>query len=73
MRLSEFDRAVEAEFGVRARSVLDDLTLAGVGYRTASEALQAGVPTREVWYALCEEADVPPARRYGAGRLDPRR
>ncbi|MFV0374202.1 DUF3046 domain-containing protein [Microbacterium sp.] len=73
MRLSEFDRAVEEEFGARAGSILHDLTLAKVGYRTAAEAMRAGVPPREVWLALCDEADVPPARRYGAGLRDPRR
>lgn len=71
MRLSEFDRAVDAEFGARGRAMLDDLALAQVGYRTAAEALKAGISTRDVWLALCEEADVPRDRRYGVGRLDP--
>jgi len=26
-----------------------------------------------VWLALCEETDVPRERRYGVGRLEPRR
>lgn len=73
MRQSEFQRAVEAEFGSRAASVVVDLTLAGVGHRTAAQALAAGVPPRDVWLALCEEMDVPDARRHGVGRLEPRR
>jgi Protein of unknown function (DUF3046) len=73
MRRSEFERAVADEFGARASSVITDLVLSDVGGRTASEALDAGIPTREVWLALCAEADVPPERRYGAGRLEPRR
>ena len=72
MRRSEFNRAVSDEFGARASSLTVDLVLGGVGGRTAAEALEAGVPTREVWLALCDEMDVPPERRYGAGRLEPR-
>lgn len=72
MRRSEFTRAVDAEFGTRGSSVIRDLVLAGVGYRTAAEAIEAGEPPREVWLALCDEADVPAERRYGVGRLDPR-
>lgn len=73
MRRSEFDRAVSDEFGARAGALLVDLVLSGVGGRTASEALTAGVPPREVWIALCAETDVPAQRRYGVGRLEPRR
>ena len=73
MRRSEFDRAVRDEFGGRAGSLVADLVLSGVGSRTATQALAAGVPPREVWLALCEEADVPADRRYGVGRLEPKR
>ena len=69
---SEFDRAVEDEFGGRSTAILTDLVLSQVGGRTASEAISAGVPPRDVWLALCEELDVPEARRYGVGRLEPR-
>ncbi len=73
MRRSEFDRAVNDEFGLRGDALVVDLVLPGVGGRTAAEALQAGVPPREVWLALCAETDVPLERRYGAGRLEPKR
>jgi hypothetical protein len=73
VRRSEFDRAVDAEFGARGGSLVSDLVLAAVGGRTPAEALRAGVPPREVWEALCAETDVPPSRRYGVGRMDPRR
>lgn len=73
MRRSEFHRAVADEFGGRATSLLADLVLADVGNRTSAEALDAGVPPREIWLALCAETDVPESRRYGAGRLEPRR
>ena len=72
MRRSEFDRAVNDEFGLRGDALVVDLVLPGVGGRTSSEALKAGVPPREVWLALCAETDVPLERRYGAGRLEPK-
>jgi len=73
MRLSEFGRAVEAEFGARGDSLVNDLALSALAYRTAAQAIAEGVDTREVWLALCAEADVPVARRHGAGWLEPRR
>jgi len=73
MRRSEFERAVADEFGPRGASLLVDLNLRDLGDRTARQALDAGVPPKEVWLALCAETDVPPERRYGAGRLEPKR
>jgi hypothetical protein len=73
MRRSEFHRAVSDEFGARANAVVTDLVLSGVGGRTATDAIAAGVDPREVWLAVCEELDVPAERRYGVGRLEPRR
>lgn len=72
MRRSEFQRAVDDEFGARGPSLIADLVLTGVGGRTASEALSAGESPRAVWRALCVETDVPHDRRYGVGRLEPR-
>lgn len=73
MRRSEFLRAVEDEFPGRTSSVLNDLVLTPFAGRTAKEALAAGVPPREIWFALCDEMEVPENRRHGAGRLEPRR
>ncbi len=73
MRRSEFDRAVADEFGAQGATLVADLVLSDVGGRTAAEALSAGIPPRDVWLALCAETDVPPERRYGVGRLEPRR
>ncbi len=72
MRRSEFDRAVHDEFGSRGAALISDLGLPALGNRTAREALADGEPPREIWVALCVEADVPLSRRYGVGRLDPR-
>lgn len=72
MRRSEFLRAVDDEFGGRAISMTHDLVLSGIGM-TALEALDAGIPPREIWQVLCDDADVPANRRYGVGQLEPRR
>ncbi|MBW8871255.1 MAG: DUF3046 domain-containing protein, partial [Leifsonia sp.] len=54
MKLSEFQRAVSDEFGsTYGQALLTDLVIGELGGRTASEALSAGLPPREVWLALC--------------------
>lgn len=73
MRRSEFLRAVEDEFGARASFIVSDLVLTSIGGMTAAEALADGVAPREIWLSLCVETDVPAARRYGVGRLEPRK
>ncbi|MFE1666024.1 DUF3046 domain-containing protein [Microbacterium sp. P02] len=72
MRRSEFLRAVDEQFGGSAAALVNDLVLGGVGGLTPAQALRDGVPPREIWFALCDEADVPVTQRYGVGRLDPR-
>jgi hypothetical protein len=55
---------MEGEFGpARAASVSRDHVFARLGDRTVEEALEAGIDPREVWRAVCEVYDVPPARR----------
>jgi Protein of unknown function (DUF3046) len=72
MKLSEFQIAVDDEFGsAYGGVVVNDLVLERVGGRTAREALGAGVAPRDVWLALCEATDVPPERRHGVGRREP--
>jgi hypothetical protein len=73
VRRSEFERAVADEFGARAGAVTSDLVLAAIGDLTAEQALAAGLAPRDIWLALCAETDVPAERRYGVGRLEPRR
>jgi len=73
MRRSEFQQAVNDEFGEAYAAVLvNDLVLLGLGERTAQMAMDAGIPAGDVWLALCETAGVPPERRYGVGRRAPR-
>lgn len=72
MRIREFRRAVADEFGARAPALMADLVLGALGDRTADEAIGAGVAAADVWTALCDATDVPPARRHGVGLATPR-
>lgn len=66
MRISDFWRLMDDEFGTGYSRVLSSsLVLAGVGGRTADEALAAGVNPRDVWLAICDVQDVPESRRLG--------
>nr|WP_245953472.1 DUF3046 domain-containing protein [Arthrobacter silvisoli] len=57
---------MEDEFGSGyARVLAGSLVLAGVGGRTADQALAAGLEPRKVWLAICEVQDVPEERRLG--------
>lgn len=48
---------------MRAQSVTRDHVFAALGGRTAVDAIEAGVPVRRVWLAICEEYDIPPKER----------
>ena len=66
MRISDFWRLMDDEFGAGYSRVLSgSLVLAGVGGRTADQALSAGVPPKQVWLAVCDVQDVPDERRLG--------
>lgn len=72
MRISEFQRAMREEFGDAYSGVLvRDHWLTSLG-GSAQDALDRGVPARDVWFALCEDLQVPQARRHGRGLIDPR-
>ncbi len=69
MRLSQFWALADDVFGAAyARTLAKDLVMADVGDRTAAQALEAGVPPRDVWHALCDAMDVPHERRDGGDR-----
>lgn len=71
MRLSEFQVAVREEFGeVYSGVLLRDHWLSRLA-GTAQDALDRGVPAREVWEALCEDLQVPLERRHGRGLREP--
>ena len=64
MRLTYFRELMEAEFGAaRASSVARDHVFAQLGDRTVEQALEFGIDAKDVWAAVCEVYDVPPARR----------
>jgi hypothetical protein len=60
VRLQEFWGRVREEFGdVRGEAIARDHVFSAFEGRTAVGALDAGVPVRTVWLAICEEFDVP--------------
>ena len=60
MRLADFWERMELSLGqTYARSWAADQSLAELEGRTVVEALAAGVPTRQVWQAVCLHAPVP--------------
>lgn len=64
MRLQEFWSRLDGQFGtMRAQSVSRDHLFSSLGGRSAVEAIEAGVPVRKVWLAICEAYDVPPKER----------
>ena len=64
MRLQEFRSRMDRQFGtMRAESLVRDHVFAVLGGRTALEAIDAGLPVRKVWLAICEEFEVPPKQR----------
>jgi hypothetical protein len=74
MKLSEFQRAIQDEFGSGyGQALMTDLVLGELGGRTAQQALDAGLPPREIWLALCRETGVPQSHWYGAGKPAPKR
>ncbi|WP_187264954.1 DUF3046 domain-containing protein [Homoserinibacter sp. GY 40078] len=72
MKASEFQRAVEGEFGAGfGRVLVRDTVLVELGNRTPAVALADGVPAGRVWLALCRAQDVPRERWHGVGLGDP--
>lgn len=59
MRLTDFWERLEATLGpLYAHSWARDTVLPGIGL-TVTEAIAAGVETREIWRAVCESVEVP--------------
>jgi Protein of unknown function (DUF3046) len=59
MRLTDFWNRMEERFGATyARSVAADYRLPALG-ATVDEAIAAGVETRDIWRAVCDEFDMP--------------
>jgi hypothetical protein len=64
VRLQEFWGRLDRQFGaMRAQSVARDHVFSTLGGRTAVDAIDAGLPVRTVWLAICEAYEVPPKER----------
>jgi hypothetical protein len=64
VRLQEFWSRLDQRFGsMRAQTVARDHVFGALGGRTAVEAIDAGLPVRRVWLAICEEYEVPVKER----------
>ncbi|WP_219414543.1 DUF3046 domain-containing protein [Pseudonocardia nigra] len=64
MRFTQFRELMDGEFGAaRAAAVSHDHVFSELGGRTVEQALADGIDPREVWKAVCDAYDVPPARR----------
>lgn len=62
--MQEFWSRLDGHFGsMRAQSVARDHVYAALGGRSAVAALDAGLPVRRVWLAICEEYEVPAKER----------
>ncbi|WP_019815235.1 DUF3046 domain-containing protein [Saccharomonospora saliphila] len=64
MRITVFRRLMSEEFGAaRAEMLSVDHVFSGLGGRTVEQALDDGVPAKEIWREVCAEFDVPAERR----------
>lgn len=64
MRLTVFWDKMRAQFGDDyAASVAKDHVLAGLGGRTADQALAEGIEPKTVWHAVCEAFEIPEKSR----------
>ncbi|MDQ3600163.1 MAG: DUF3046 domain-containing protein, partial [Actinomycetota bacterium] len=62
--LTHFRQRMEEEFGpARASALAQDHVFAQLGGRTVDDALEAGMPAKQVWSVVCGVFDVPPERR----------
>ena len=64
MRHTEFWERLEHALGpAYARSWADLFVIGELGGRTTSQALDAGVPPKEVWRAVWQVLELPPSER----------
>ncbi|GAA1479232.1 DUF3046 domain-containing protein [Nocardioides aestuarii] len=64
MRYSEFWTRMDEVLGVAyAETWAKDQVIGLLGSRTVMEALDAGVPPKEVWRAVCHQLGLPPQAR----------
>ena len=65
VRMTDFWDRMEATFGRSyARSVATDRVFTSLGGRTVDQAFAAGENAKDVWAAVCQEAEVPRVHRH---------
>ncbi|GAA2675114.1 Protein of unknown function (DUF3046) [Actinosynnema pretiosum] len=64
MRNTVFRKLMADEFGqVRSEVLASEHVLSALGGRTPDQALDVGLPAKEIWLAVCDAFDVPEHRR----------
>jgi hypothetical protein len=64
MRITVFQRMMADEFGPgRAATLARDHVFSGLGGLTVEQALEVGIPAKEIWQTVCAAIDVPAERR----------
>jgi hypothetical protein len=64
MRITDFQRMMAGEFGsTRASTLARDHVFSGLDGRTVEQAIEVGIPVKEIWQVVCAAFDVPPERR----------
>lgn len=64
MRITVFRNLMAKEFGeIRADMLARDHVFSALGNRTVDDALEAGLPPKDIWRVVCESFEVPPERR----------
>lgn len=64
MRITVFRKMMAQEFGeIRADMLARDHVFSSLGNRTVDQALEAGLPAKEIWRVVCDAFEVPPDRR----------
>jgi hypothetical protein len=65
VRVTQFWERMNEQFGpAYADAVARDQVIGRLGGLSPLAALEAGVPAKEVWLAVCEHFDVPSGRRH---------
>ena len=64
MRITVFRKLMDDEFGeLRAAAISADHVFSALGGRTVDKAIDIGIEPKQIWQAVCEEFDIPDARR----------
>jgi hypothetical protein len=64
VRYSELWSRLHATLGAGyAETWARDQVIGALGSRTVAEALEAGVPPKQVWRAVCDQLGLPPQAR----------